>query len=163
MRRAIGTVLVGAMWVHLASACNAAECGPNASCITPQLHIDACAEPPREVQGKFIGGVSDCSLDFGTVVGPTQLSVLLSNPGIIDVSIAVVASPPTEDDPVAFILLGQVPPMIGPGLSEDVLIETYVRGIGASTGLLLVTSDAANFPAGSNGTVEVELLANAPP
>lgn len=142
-------------------SCTESECSGASQCLRPQLYISACQDPGREAQGEYIGGVRECGIAFGTIGSTEQREVVLTNPGIIDVTFDPSVVQASEQGPVIFSLVGDVAAVIGPGLAATLTIEATIQAVGAGVGTLVVSSDAANFPANSGGLVDVPLTADA--
>ena len=135
----------------------AASCGPDGGDypLSPILLIDACGTPGRELGGKYVGGVKDCLLDFGLIQKPKQRQVLLTNGAHIDTAFSLGLEPGGS----GFSIVSDIPALLKPGLSASITIEADAEGFAPMHARLEIFSDAANFPADSDGVVTVELIA----
>lgn len=78
-------------------------------------------------------------------------------------TVAVAFSVRIEDNagPVTFTVIGEAEQEIDTGLSVDVVVRAEPSGEGTATAVLIVTSAAANFPEGSDGSIDIGLTADA--
>lgn len=144
--------------VLAASACR--DCGDTIEDIAPQIYLDACADPQREVQGKLIGGYRECAHDFGDRDISVKVShdITVTNPSIVELLFEEVAI--IEGDPAFKVELA--PERIGPGLSGVITISVRPKVEAPISAVLSILSNANNTDqtAESKSLVEVLLTAN---
>lgn len=124
------------------------ECGWNASCLRPAVYVDVCADPQFKAEGEILGGVRDCSVDFG-VVGAfgAERVARFSNPLKVPVAVEVALA---SDD----FELVSAPTTVEPAFPEDAVFRAKPGVEGNATAV--VTTDAANI---LGDTIEIELVA----
>ena len=136
------------------SACSTeGRCGPNASCISPQVWIDVCAEPQHVLGGVLLGGVEECSVDFGVVDGAfgAERNVRFTNPAKLLTTIELTLE---ADDPFT---IATTLTEIEPNFSADAVIRVAPldEGVVVSS-RMIVTSNANNYV---GDAIEIELRA----
>lgn len=140
------------------SACRCVEDDPYA--IAPQIYLDACADPQREVKGKLIGGYRECAHDFGDRDISVKVShdITVTNPSIVELLFEEVAI--IEGDPSFKVELA--PERIGPGLSGVITISVRPKVEAPISAVLSILSNANNTDQTdqSKSLVEVLLTAN---
>ncbi|MCC7070749.1 MAG: choice-of-anchor D domain-containing protein [Deltaproteobacteria bacterium] len=135
-------------------------CDSQAAAIAPQIYLDACADPQREVQGKLIGGYRECAHDFGDVDISVKVKhdIVVTNPSIVELTFDTIAI--IEGDPAFKVELA--PERIGPGLSGVITVSVRPKVEAPIAAVLSILSDANNTDqtAESLSLVEVQLTAN---
>ena len=131
-------------------------------CFSPgPLSVDACAEPANEVNGRVIGGVTGCALDFGEVSSPTRRDITLTNTGQLSVSVIVDVELPGGTG-VVFALAPPVEVSV-PAVSTAVVgVVASNISEGPGSAVLRISTDAANLPPSSQGSVAIALTATGP-
>ncbi|OGQ11197.1 MAG: hypothetical protein A2138_06585 [Deltaproteobacteria bacterium RBG_16_71_12] len=136
------------------------DCDPQAEAIAPQIYLDSCADPQREVQGKLIGGFRECAYGFGDVDISVKVmhDIVVTNPSIVELIFTNVAI--VEGDPAFKVELA--PERIGPGLSGVITVSVRPKVEAPIAAVLSILSDANNTDqtAESLSLVEVQLTAN---
>lgn len=139
------------------SACRG--CDTQAQAIAPQIYLDVCKDPQREVQGKLIGGYRDCAYDFGDsdISVKKSLDITVTNPSIVELIFTEVAI--VEGDPAFKVEL--VPERIGPGLSGVITVSVRPKVEAPIQAVLSILSDANNTEQTAQGLSLVEVLLTA--
>ncbi|MFZ9886162.1 MAG: hypothetical protein ACO3JL_01565 [Myxococcota bacterium] len=138
-----------------AAALGGCDCEGDINIIAPQIAVDVCKDPPREVNGEVLGGVRDCTVDFGAqpLTTRTRRELRITNPSPVDLTIFSETSF-TEDSGLDFEI-EQMPASVKSGqtaigvISYRPLVESEHRGT------LVLVSDAENLAEGENVVIDV--------
>src|SRR5262245_25059749 len=104
----------------IAPAVGACNCGLDVvGGIAPQIYLDVCKRPQREVNHVNIGGFEECAVDFGArdISVKVTRNIKVTNPSSVEL---VLENIEVIGDPSFNIELK--PDTIAPGLSGDIVI-----------------------------------------
>ena len=133
-------------------ACRCPDEQPTA--IAPQIYVDVCKKPQKEVEGVLIGGTEDCAVDFGTrdiSVKITQ-NIKITNPSIIELTLLNIE---LIGDPAFQIEVK--PDTIGVGLTGDIVISVRPNVEALLETKLFILSDANNTTQTPEGNSLIEI------
>jgi hypothetical protein len=134
-RRALVPVLMGLPLF-------ACDCDPDViDRLAPQIFVDACGTPQREVSGKLVGGFEDCALPFGEsdISVRTSRTFTITNPSRLQLDLAI----ELEGDP-NFTFVEAPPTFINPGLSAQVAIQIRPNTESTINAEVVIRSNANN-------------------
>jgi hypothetical protein len=124
--------------------------------LAPQIFVDVCASPQREVSGKLIGGFEDCALPFGNadLSVRTTKTFTITNPSRLELNLEI----ELEGDP-NFTFVDTPPTNINPGLSAQVAVQIRPNVESTVSAEIVIRSDANNTPQlpASAGTLRSEI------
>jgi hypothetical protein len=128
---------------------------PDVIKVAPQIFVDVCATPEKEVNGKLIGGFSECTLAFGEsdISVRTERTFVITNPSNLDLKFDSIE---LEGDP-AFEFIEEPPALIPAGLSAQLGVRIRPQFEATITGEIVIVSDANNTPQNDDGRSEVRI------
>lgn len=140
-----------------AIAISACDCPDDVSVIAPQIAVDVCADPKRELAGKVLGGVRDCTLDFETspITVRTTKEIRITNPSPVDLTIYEEKTGFTRDSGLEFEV-EQMPGSVKAGQTAIGLISYRPLVESDHEGTLVIVSDAANLAESEDVIIHVK-------
>lgn len=122
--------------------------------IAPQIYLDVCKSPQRELDGTLIGGFEECEVAFGTRDLSVKVThnIKVTNPSIIDLNLENVE---IIGDPSFKVELA--PDRIGPGLQGEIVISVRPRTETTIESKLFILSDANNTQQTPEGKSLIEI------
>ena len=121
------------------SGCNCDP--PIVTGIAPQIYLDVCNKPQREVNGVSIGGFEECGFDFGArdISVKQTRNIKVTNPSGVELTLKDIK---LIGDPSFKVELA--PDIIGAGLSGDIIVSVRPNTETAIKTDLYIHSDANN-------------------
>lgn len=140
-----------------AIAFSACDCPDDVTIIAPQIAVDVCADPRRELNGAILGGVRDCTIDFeaSPITVRVTKEIRITNPSPVDLTIDLEKSGFTPDSGPEFEVV-QIPGSVKAGQTAIGLVSYRPLVESDHTGTLVIVSDAANLATGEDVVIHVK-------
>lgn len=138
-----------------AIALSACDCPEDVNVIAPQIAVDVCNDPKREINGEVLGGVRDCKVAFDA----TPLSVRvkkelrITNPSPVELIIKEETAF-TEDSGLEFEI-EQMPESVKSGQTSIGVISYRPLVEADHSGTLVIVSDAENLAVDEDVVIDV--------
>lgn len=119
----------------------------------PRIAVDVCNTPRVAIDGKILGGVSECTIDLGDkdIAVRHNVEIRVTNISNIPLVISSVAFTP-DSDPAFRVDVSATE--IGPGFTNTLVVSVLPLVQSTISGTLLIRSDATND---DNATNQIEI------
>lgn len=140
-----------------AVAFSACDCPEDIDVIAPQIAVEVCSDPKRELNGQILGGVRDCAIDFASspITVRTEKEFKITNPSPVDLQIYEEDTGFTEDSGLEFAV-ERIPTLVKAGQTAVGVISYRPLVESDHTGTLIIASDAANLAKGEDVVIHVK-------